>query len=425
MKKLLLITLTLLCAVTLSAATQVSRFKVNVKSTLLQKANINKTQKCAAFAAQGIKSPRLSANKAAAKRVVHHLPTLENLAGAYVEDTPGSNDGIDYATYCSSVDLVDTLAVDEESGEQYNVAIHGLCQGIADVLGQYDPEDGTLTIPAQYCYYNEEDLQVTLAYIVGIAEITEQGYNTSDVLVLRVEEDENGFYITLDPDYEIGWGIVCEEGQYANYIVGVGDDLVLNPANYATEFSTIDITLPDSEKAWEDNEAYVFLEDLGDELIVHGFCGGYNNSLTVKGEGELAFRTGQKVVYSEGDGAWIGFYTFDEDGWFLCSDEHECPIVIGGSGTIYYGSVNEDNTINWDYLCMGYYDHEAEEPQGLWTGIEYAAVKLIPWEVYMEGVNTVLAPNANSNSRFNLQGQRVNTLNKGVNLWNGKKYLVK
>lgn len=204
MKKLLLITLTLLCAVTLSAATQVSRFKVNVKSTLLQKANINKTQKCAAFAAQGIKSPRLSANKAAAKRVVRHLPTLENLAGAYVEDTPGSNDGIDYATYCSSVDLVDTLAVDEESGEQYNVAIHGLCQGIADVLGQYDPEDGTLTIPAQYCYYNEEDLQVTLAYIVGIAEITEQGYNTSDVLVLRVEEDENGFYITLDPDYEIG-----------------------------------------------------------------------------------------------------------------------------------------------------------------------------------------------------------------------------
>ncbi len=428
MKKLLLLSLTLLCAVSLSAATRTVRF-MNAQTSLVQKAtttfSMNKNAKCASFTAQPINSPRLAANKTAAKHVVRHLPSLKDLVGAYVEDTPGTTDGIEYSTSCSSVDIVDTLVVNEETGDQYNVAIHGLCQGIADVLGQYDPEDGTIIIPSQYCYYNEEDPQVTLAYIVGVTEITEQGYNTSDLLVLHVEEDENGFYITLDTDYEIGWGIVCEEGQYANYIVGVGDDLVLNPANYHMVYQTYNLNLPQVEQDWERHDCNAFVEDFGEELIVHGFCGEFVTSLTVTPDNSLTFRTGQNVYYSSGDGQWLGFYTFGDDGYMLCSDTHECPIIVGESGTIYYGDTDEEGKIDWDYLAIGYYDKEDPEPQGLWTGVEFAGIQLMPMDYYLEGVGTVLSPVASSKAAFNLQGQRVNTLGKGINLWNGKKYIVK
>ena len=198
MKKLLLLSLTLLCAVSLSAATQTVRIK-NAQSNLVQKAtttfSLNKNAQCANFMAQPINSPRLAASKTAAKRVVRHLPGVTDLRGSYVEDTPGSNDGIEYATACTSVEIRDTLVVDEETGEEYNVYIEGFCQGIASVIGQYDPEDGTILIPMQYCYYDEEDEQVQLAHIAAFTEVTEEGYNLADYLVLLVSEDENGFYV--------------------------------------------------------------------------------------------------------------------------------------------------------------------------------------------------------------------------------------
>ena len=145
----------------------------------------------------------------------------------------------------------------------------------------------------------------------------------------------------------------------------------------------------------------------------------------MKGEGELTFRTGQNIYYSSADGAWLGFYTFDDEGWFLCSDTYECPIVVGESGTIYYGDVNEEGQIDWDYICLGYYDKTDPESGGLWTGIEFTGIQMQPMEYYLEGVGTVLSPVATSKAAFNLQGQRVNTLGKGINLWNGKKYIVK
>ena len=57
----------------------------------------------------------------------------------------------------------------------------------------------------QYCYYDEEDPQVQLAHIAAFTEVTPEGYNLSDYLVLLVSEDENGFYVELDKDSEIGW----------------------------------------------------------------------------------------------------------------------------------------------------------------------------------------------------------------------------
>lgn len=430
MKKLLLLSLTLLCAVSLSAATQTVRIK-NAQSNLVQKAtttfSLNKNAQCASFMAQPINSPRLAASKTAAKRVVRHLPGVADLRGSYVEDTPGTNDGIEYATACTSVEIRDTLVVDEETGEEYNVYIEGFCQGIASVIGQYDPEDGTILIPMQYCYYDEEDEQVQLAHIAAFTEVTAEGYNLADYLVLLVSEDENGFYVELDKDSELGWCVICDEGDpnFAGFIIALGEDLVLNPANYHMIYQTYNLNLPKEEQSWERNDCSIFVEDLGDELLVHGFCGSFCNSLTVKGEGELTFRTGQNVHYSSRDGAWLGFYTFDDEGWFLCSDTYECPIVVGESGTIYYGDVNEEDKINWDYLCLGYYDKTDPESGGLWTGIEFAGIQMQPMEYYLEGVGTVLSPVATSKAAFNLQGQRVNTPGKGINLWNGKKYIVK
>ena len=417
MKRILIFTLVLFCSLFTYAFNDVNRFKVNTNKTTVEKVDFTKMLSCRPFMAQKSLTVAATSNK-----VVRHLPSVGELDGSYVEDTPGTNDGIEYATSCTSVEICDTLVVDEETGTEYNVYIEGFCQGIASVIGQYDPEDGTILIPMQYCYYDEEDPQVQLAHIAAFTEVTPEGYNLSDYLVLLVSEDENGFYVELDKDSEIGWCVICDEGDpnFAGFIIALGEDLVLNPANYHMIYQTYNLNLPESEQGWELNECNTFVEDLGDELRVHGFCGSFCNSLTVKGEGELKFRTGQNVYYNSRESAWLGFYTFDNEGWFLCSDTYECPIVVGESGTIYYGDVNEDGNIKWDYLCLGYYDKTEPDPDGLWTGIEFAGLKLMPMEYYMEGVGTVIKERPN-NRTYNLQGQYIRKPDRGINIINGKK----
>ena len=417
MKRILIFTLVLFCSLFTYAFNDVNRFKVNTNKTAVEKVDFTKMLSCKPFIAQKSLTVAVTPNK-----VVRHLPSVGELDGSYVEDTPGTNDGIEYATSCTSVEIRDTLVVDEETGEEYNVYIEGFCQGIASVIGQYDPEDGTILIPMQYCYYDEEDPQVQLAHIAAFTEVTPEGYNLSDYLVLLVSEDENGFYVELDKDSEIGWCVICDEGDpnFAGFIIALGEDLVLNPANYHMIYQTYNLNLPESEQGWELNECNAFVEDLGDELRVHGFCRSFCNSLTVKGDGELVFRTGQNIYYSSADGAWLGFYTFDNEGWFLCSDTYECPIVVGESGTIYYGDVNEDGKIKWDYLCLGYYDKTEPDPDGLWTGIEFAGLEMMPMDYYLEGVGTVLKE-TRVNRTYNLQGQYLRKPDRGINIINGKK----
>lgn len=432
MKRTLLLIFSLVCVLTAGATEgiRLSTSRTALAGQHAPRAAFTLTKAPAAFgtptmagAVAASESPRLSAT--AAHRAPRHAPAMEGLFGAYVEDTPGTTDGIEPSLVCAQTELSLYEYTDPDTQEHITmVRLNGLCQGVADVCGEYDPEDGTLFIPSQICFEDPENMRVPKASLFGVESIDAQGHCVlGDGLLLRVEEDANGLYLTLDESMA-GWALYAEEGEFKGSVVGYGEALILNPATHFLSYESYDIGLPLDARHWEVCEQRSFVEDLGDEVFIHGWLGSYAIRLKVKDDGTIVLPNGQNAYYSITDRTWWSCYTFGSDRR-LCTDPTvEIPVCQTGSGTYVFGApVEGDPTkMTTDILCWGYIS--PYDDLGYWTGVEFAYISLVPNEVWLEGVAAPQTGPVAATPAYDLNGRTLTAQNaSGLFIQGGRKLI--
>lgn len=435
MKRTLLLIFSLVCVLTIGAtpdnyrrAQRTELAGLHVKRapfTLTASKATSAVPKVAATVGVAVaECPRLNATSLRAPK---HAPGMKDLYGSYIEDTPGATDGLEPTIVCMPTEVGPYEYTDEETGEKIVlVNFSGLCQGVANVSGEYDPEEGTIFIPAQICFDDPSNVRVPKASLFGIESIDARGQLVLKAgITLRVQEDANGLYITMDEDEQVGWALYAEEGEWKGSVVGYAEYLTLNPTTHHLTYAYLDIGMPAAERLWYEGGQGSFVEDLGNEVFIHGWLGEYAIRLTVKDNGDIVLRNGQKAYYGISDRMWWSCYTFGSDRKMTIDPAVESPVIKNTAGTYIFGSNNEaTGGINWDIFCWGYV---GDNGQGKWTGVEYANVGLVPnavWEELsgIEGAPSV-SPRGESSVAYDLQGRRVSAAARGLFIQGGKKVL--
>lgn len=417
MKKVLLLSLSV-CAVLSASA-------IDRTVKMAQKANVSLQQSYSplkSYATIAKESLNIGSSKVKAK-----LPAIDDIYGLYVSESTDEGDGTIAFAVSSNIELIKINETDPETGDIYNVEIDGLF-GNSDVIGYYDSEAGTITIPAQYCY--EHPSYGLLAFYGVTSFDEEQGYGLEDQLVLQVQEDENGFYFEPAEGY-IGYCSIFTEGQYANYIMEVCyNDVIINPANYIVTGESRNALTNDSE--WEDLDDYgVFLEMINDEtMFIHGFMGMGNVEVKFDETGLATIPTYQPVRFANVDGAYqyVGApVAWDVDGNSISiNNDREC--VYAGWYTFTFNATGEQVTgfalydgreevgTGWEYYSLGV--------EGMRGGFgPLCVLTLITENQNAAGIHELSNPVLKKPATFNLSGKRVGKNAKGLLIENGKKVL--
>lgn len=395
--------------------------------------------------------PAMKANKAFAPRkkaegeITEETPALtqSDLYGYYVEDHITEGDGVTTTYECYQAYLEPTTVQDSDTGEDFEaVACSGLCQDYVYGIGAYYPSEQLFYMPEQIVYYDPEDTQVTQAIVVTLdeGEEDEEGnkkFNVYKGLFLTVDCDENGVFMSIDPERGTGWGLLCTEGTAAGYIVMSGDDFTLNMANYVVN----------GWEAWEDWEEaepyYTYVEQAEDgKVYVHGFMmhsassdkeGNYYPfpggmvEIDVNEDNTFTMATEQPFFYNTYYKAFAGPMVMsagDDRRLFIDTTIKTFNGFISATGAFCFGVpvFDEDGNqkgVNWANYILGI---NTAEGAGGWDPV-YADTYMQTLEDYLEGINTVLAPATVNNSVFNLAGQRANKAQSGILIEDGKKVI--
>lgn len=417
MKKVLLLSLSV-CAV-LSASAIDRTVKV------AQKANVSLHQSFSplkSYATVAKESLNISS------KVQAKLPAANDIYGLYVSESTDEGDGTIAFSISSNIEFIQINETDPETGDIYNVEVKGLF-GDADVIGCYDAEAGTITIPAQYC--NEHPEYGLLAFY-GVTSYDEtQGYGLADEFVLQVQEDENGFYFEPAEGY-IGYCDIFTEGQYEGYIMDVCyNDVIINPANFVVTGESRN-SLSSAESEWEDLEDYgVFLEMIDEEtMFIHGFMGHGTVEVKFDENGLATIPTYQPVRYGNiGNGyAYIGApVAWDINGQSI-SINNDREFVYGGWYTFTYNNTGEqvegfalydgreEGSQNWEYYSLGV--------EGMKGGFgPLCVLTLIVKNNNAAGIHELSNPVLKKPATYSLSGKRVSKNAKGIVIEDGKKVI--
>lgn len=334
-------------------------------------------------------------------------------------------------------------------GETY-VEISGLFRGFGQsVVGFYDAEAGTLTVPAEQ-YVGDFDYNGTplclvvygcedagdgehLNFLGDFNEDGSLGEGGLDDLVFNVVEEEGSTFLIM----ETGWCLMAytsldEDGENLGTLTYSFDGETLNQCNWGVSFYGSYLTGNSSNpwSEWERKQAPVYAELFDDSVVFYGF----ENQFTI--EIGLDAATGSctlpnQPVYVEGDKTFgVHVLVPNAEGKLVVTNgEAELPGVYMPENE-YVGLYTRDEagetTDDYFLLCTEYEEGVGAYMLGEYVAVEFCSMnspvadQVIPDLV--DGINTVLAPAATAKKgNFNLAGQRVNTYTKGINIENGKK----
>lgn len=441
MKKFLLLSISVCATLTMNAQ---ARKVASIEGLKLQKATVSMPamSRCNEYGQATVKAINEQARPS--KKAKAKLPEASDIYGMYVLDNTDEGDGATSFTQSANVTLTECHEVDPETGEVYNVLVTGLFSGFfdayfgvtAEVLGQYDAEARTLTIPFQGCH---EDAQYGLFCICGISEISEEGYMLDDYFTLQIEEDENGFYFVPAEGCE-GAAVTIGEGQEMGLAAVCCDNVLMNPANYIVKGEYQHYMRQGGD--WEEKDEYgVFLEAIDEESIfIHGFMGLGTVEAKFDIDGNGTIETYQPLTYTNTkDNGWVYLgpcaWNASPDGGISVDNERE--VIYCGFYTFTMNSTGEK------VEAFALYDPEIEGTDK--DGTPYKG----DFEYYSLGMkggdggyppltsNTFMVRNPqfthesikdltitpSKKGLFNLAGQRVSKTTKGVNVEDGKKVI--
>lgn len=361
MKKFLLFSISVCAALTMSAQ---ERKAASISGLTMQKASFSMQGMIRSneYAKATVKA--LNEQVRPSKKAMAKIPESHNIYGMYVLDNTDEGDGVTSYTQSANITLTECNEFDSETGEVYNVIVSGLFSSLfgnyfdvtIEVLGQYDAEAGTITIPYQGCY---DDPEYGHFSVCGVSEITDQGYMLSDYFVLQMEEDENGFFFETPEGCE-GAAVAMGEGEEISLAAVCCNGVLMNPANYIVQGEYQNSMRQGS--TWEKKDDYgVFLESINDESIfIHGFMGLGTVEAKFDIDGNGTIETYQPLTYTNTrENGWI---YLGPCAWTISSDgigvDNERDVINCGFYNFTMNSTGEkiDAFALYDPTIVGYYE---------------------------------------------------------------------
>ena len=363
-------------------------------------------------------------------------------ANADAEVIPMIESGVDYTdgAYEEQIGILTTAEATfeytgktgEYKGVNYpEVHIVGMAGGYAEVIGYVDDINGKIYIPRQVAYeYPDKTKGYGKMYLEALV-INEDGtqitWTGEDLVLFKTEYGYVAWDGTEEPGAMYGWVITMpeymdgydDEGLCGIWNYGMGSDYMF--AN-AEEEETISLAQSGSWTDWERVSRPVYVDDQGDEIVVYNFMG-QTGLLMYADEGEVYIPAGQPIetmpgryYETEGYGEYFRTYNCDitEEGKIIPDPEAEYTMAIIEGNTI---TMNEDNMIHVASLI----DEEGMAYRMAYVGDVVITLNEGDFIAGSVGIKDLKA-SQNNNVRYNLNGQRVNSV-KGIVISNGKKYV--
>lgn len=333
-------------------------------------------------------------------------------------------------TFSACDETVTNIFTEEEV--KCNIRIEGIFNGYGqEVYGYFDAVNDTLHIPGQIIYTHQTYGSFATACMVVDAE---DNAELMPWMTYDVHEDADSHLLSLTTHQIEGYEQTVNvtyivDGDYAGQLWSVywDDEFSYHQPNYTMHFQTRQInSQTESWDPWsEEQTCPVYVEDFGDSFMVHNwyhdfYYGALNTVLMANMTSETEFEVPflQPVVYYQG--TMISLAN-------MRGDEPNDPATgfIAENGTYFFGAVGTDPETQ-----QPFFDPMAvfitPDDGSRWYGVIDGYIVLTPEEYDPEGVNTVLAPEANKAYQpYNLAGQRVNAAAKGIQVRGGEKFLQK
>lgn len=344
--------------------------------------------------------------------------SAEGLAGSWVNEyTEDMTEDLD-KTYQNATPT--EVTVEEEDGVTYVTFADALDSYATELVGVYDAEAGTVTFPAQYCY--EHATYGKFAFY-GVAE---DGETLETEYVMEVSTDDNGNIVLSS---ESAWVILMTEGDYEGYSWVYSANLVMYKANYTFSGSENHVT-DGAWTGWNDTENVVYIEEIEDELFVHGIFGSTISMTFNESTGYYDIANGQDITYGWTGSEYIPFYLYNCDtstGYVspainddLTPADYNLPAYISSGGYLVFGETDGE-TVSWDNFAVALMT--STDGYGYWRNL-WAGLVCEPMDD-PAGIESVNTNSVKNNATYNIAGQQVANNFKGIVVKNGKKFLNK
>lgn len=440
MKKNLLLTAALACAMAASAQMQ-SMQKVSERMQLPENAKMMKADM------QKLSAPVMNKrNRVAPADIARtYIMDANNWDGDFTENT--------------------TFSIEAENGSiildqyenspkfKYNVKLVDFTYEGAVAYGFFDEETSQILIPVQVIsYVDRKDSNGNVfgnILLMGSATPNEDGVRFGAEIYLEVNEDG-----TIDFAGEVG-----EEGDteditgflnmLPDYLKGesawnYGFDCRIFPINSLMTYRATGASFRDDAgegtSAWGAGTKEIYVEDYGESLVVHNFLGLAPVEIYVNGDG----------TYSMPCGQFVGDYDYSNEDF-----EYGCMRIVGGydiDGQYIGRDPNRESMEGFLYedkegnQFIGFYGLEEREDGFYYTndpfpyfaiatandtnGAAYQATWVIGLDVYLpatevDAINGTVARKQQVTKVYNLMGQEVAPSTKGITIRNGKKFILK
>lgn len=397
--------------------------------------------------------------KVAKKNGLRRIATADIL-GTYIFEYADFDRTFTESTTFTVESETGTITLDQYDGNpefEYNVKISGLTDSRAVAYGSYDEESNQLLIPVQTLFTYKASDGTDYGRIVFSALVLDKdgeplsyGYP----LLLNIYEDgivevDAGDF-SDDPEMPAG----CYLGGYYNYMPDYLNPNTGGPYAWSygadAELFIPNAVISDNEVhiesgawgnwAWTEHPAYV--EDYGEELVVHNFFGLCPISISVTGDkGSIAtpVRVMESDYADEGEEPnYIQIWQWDENLKNIVN-----PGAI--TGTIYAGNGAKQIRFYDTEYKEAWTDESGEHEAGNYYIIDYtkwfmvhstwgengaywwgeARYVDITWLTGETGINAISTTSQKSGKTYNVLGQQVSAGAKGLLIRDGKKFVVK
>lgn len=349
------------------------------------------------------------------KASMKKAPAQSDLYGEYVMDAAE-----DIHT-CTAAELSNYEYTDDATGETTTYVEVSLYGGYADVLGLYDAEAGTLTIPDQQVCYEVTEDDSNLYSSLGecqfiLCNCSYDNGKPSELLqkdiVFEVDDDGN-LYQQSD-----GLFIYIYGGDYDGYYYAADYNISLFPVN-ASQTETL---------SGNDYTFSAYVEDYTTNIGLYDCfgMGGYaemniDDDLKVSLDLEQPIFATTSSYVSQGYSDYFYLYLYfqnpDDGQWYFSMND---PIT----------GVLEGNTITFDDGCALIATKENEDGTVSGTGYAFTAYSLtLNDKNFLAGIQEVKGTREDqikNTKTYNLMGQQVNRDSaKGLLIYGGKKYIKK
>lgn len=335
-------------------------------------------------------------------------PAAADLNGDYIEDR------YDEIHTCTPV-KIETAEVNGKT-----MALLTICNGYAEVVGEYNAETGLIECGAQVCYNHETYGKFE------IYSVTEEG-NLGEELSFQVNDDKT--ISVVQTDYVIIMADYSEqEGKLQIWDFGWEANIYpMNAIQIGYENSS------NTGKKWAVTKYPLYVEDYETAVDVYGFCGMGLVSMEIAEDLSVSMATGQPLDQLASSQDPDGVYgTLNVVGVLVGepNSQGDRPIQMDWDIKEVKGVLDAD-TISFanDYGMFAVATKpDAEENLYSRGWFQNATVAMLDGHFItgIKDVNVALEEKGKNSKTYNMMGQQVNAATaKGLLIRNGKKFIKK